>query len=194
MSIDPIQLAKVKTLAKKVQSTTTTLPSVGTNQVATANAVIDSVNKQLENLDRLNQLKELPIQPDPELLKKEAMARAQTLRSDAETMLQQRKEEEINKLKEKAEALIPPALIKAAGLLPVLPILDPKILAWLAYQKIKQEIKNLKQKASKENIKRSKEAFTFPMKPPKRLELGNISQLEVPKIPEIPRIDLPKIG
>lgn len=201
MNIDPINIAKNKTITQRIEkaagvaaSTSAVAGAAATvvGGITSANSAIDAANKQLQNLERLNKLKDLPIQPDPELLKQEGLALAQTLRADAETMLQQRKDEEINKLKDRAEALIPPAAIKAAGLLLVLPIIDPKYLAWLAYQKAKSELKKIKQKASKVNIKRSKEAFTFPMKPPKKLELGQIPNLQIPKIPEIPRIDIPK--
>lgn len=210
MSMDPLELAKKKTqllnTVKKAESAKTALKSTGNlgTELQRNTNISDLANKQLQNLNvggvsavdvtDVKKLKELPIQADPELLKKEAMAKAQTLRADAEQMLQQKKEEEINKLKDRAENLIPPQLIAAAGLFLVLPITDPKFLATIAYQKAKTKIKELKQKASKENLKKSKEAFTFPMKPPTKLELGELPKIpEVPKIPEIPKLNVPRL-
>lgn len=187
--IDPIKLAQQKTkldgLVKTAEAADNTVLANKAKEALNNLKIPEKIPTSLEDVGL--KIPELPIQPDLELLKKEAMARAQTLRAEAEQMLQQRKEEEINKLKERVESLVPPQLIAAAGLLLVLPIIDPKFLAWLAYQKAKQKIKELKQIASKENLKKSKEAFSFPMKPPARTELGQLSAIsEKPKIPEIP--------
>ena len=209
MALDPLEFAKKKTqlndtlktaetAKKSLQSGGNLAPDLQRNT-----KVAHLANKQLQDLSAgaitasdvtdIKALKELPIQPDPELLKKEAMAKAQVLRAEAEQMLQQRKEEEINKLKDKAESLVPPALIAAAGLFLALPTRDPKFLAIMAYQKAKAKFKELKQTASKENLKKSKEAFSFPMKPPTKLELGELPKIpEVPKIPKIPTINLPR--
>lgn len=191
--IDPLKVAQQKTkldnLIKTAETVDNTSYANKAKEALLNLSIPEKIPKSFEELDIKKP--ELPIEPDPELIKKEAIARAQTIKADTEQLVQQRKEEELNKLKERAENLVSPELISAAGLFIALPITDPKFLAWLAYQKAKQEVKNLKQKASKENLKKSKEAFTFPMKPPIRLELGQLPQLEVPKIPEIPKI--PKI-
>lgn len=208
--IDPIQAAKQKvqlnSTLQKATDAKNKLESVGqqgTDAWNRANAVANSAKEQINNLANpdaainatkdLLPIKELPIQPDPELLKKEALAQAQKYRSQAEELIQQKKEEEINKLKQRVEQVAGPFAL-AAGLFLSLPIIDPKYLAYLAYEKAKQQIRELKQKASKENLKKSKEAFTFPMKPTVKLELGQLPQLpEVPKIPEIPKITLPNL-
>lgn len=154
---------------------------------------LTSPSAAINQLKELSPIKELPMQPDPELIKKEAMARAQKLKSDAEQLLQQKKEEELNKLKDKVEAA-GGLLGKAAALYVKMPLIDPKFLAHMAYMEAKEKIQELKQKASKENLKKSKEAFTFPMKPPTRLDLGELPKLQLPKIPEIPKLpQLPKI-
>lgn len=161
------------------------LSNIGSTSVESAATVAATVKN-------INIKDQLPIQPDPELIKKEAMAKAQTIRADAEVMLQQKKEEEINKLKEKVEQAAAP-FSPLIGLFLKLPILDPKFIAWLTYQEAKLKIQELKQKASKENIKKSKEAFTFPMKKPTKLELGQLPKLETPKIPEIPKLPTIKL-
>lgn len=132
-------------------------------------------------------LKELPIQPDPELIKKEAIAKAHTLRAEAEQLVQQKKEEELAKVKDKVD-LVSGLVGKAVAAYIKLPVLDPKFLAYMAYLKAKQKIRELKQTVSKENLKKSKEAFTHPMKPMPRIEVGKLTTTQLPKIPEIPKI------
>jgi hypothetical protein len=206
--IDPIQAAKQRVqLNSTLQTATDTKNRLesegqqGTDEWNRANAVAGSAQEQLNNLSDpdaainaakdLLPVKELPIQPDPELIKKEAMAQAQQYRSQAEELVQQKKEEEVNKLKQRVERVAGP-LAPAVGLFLKLPITDAKFLAYTAYVEAKQKIRELKQKASKENLKKSKEAFTFPMKPPVKPELGQLPQVpQLPKIPEIPTINLP---
>ena len=116
MALDPLEFAKKKTQLNDTLKTAETgkksLQSAGNlgPELQRNTKVADLANKQLQDLNvggitasdvtDIKALKELPIQPDPELLKKEAMAKAQVLRAEAEQMLQQRKEEEINKLKD----------------------------------------------------------------------------------------------
>lgn len=131
-------------------------------------------------------LKKLPLTKDPELLKQMAMAEAQKLVGEAQAKLQNEKETRIEELKSKALVLAPLAAA-AVSLYLKLPILDPKILATLAFLKAQQEFRELKQKASKQNLKKAKETFTFPMKPPR-------SFTDLPKLPSIPQIpDIPTL-
>lgn len=131
-------------------------------------------------------LKKLPTTKDPELVKTQAKAEAQKLKGELESKLQQEKDKKIEELKDKASVLAP-LVVPGIALFLKLPILDPKILATLAFLKAQQEFRELKQKASKENLKKAKENFTFPMKPP--TSLGGIPKIpEVPKIPKLPTI------
>lgn len=204
MNIDPISIAEQKTkwnaTLKKAEELQQKFQFAGTANSLDAirnSAVITTATENLANLTNTKNItedaqnilkaKELPIQPDPELIKKQAMAVAQTARAQAEQLLQQRKEEEINKLKQKAEKLAGP-LAPAIGMALKLGITDPKHLATIAYEEAKEKIREAKQKASKENLKKAKEAYSFPMKPPLRLDLGELPKLpEPPKIPEIPK-------
>ena len=189
--LDPIDIAKQKL---KVSNTLKVAESVDNKAIIASSkeklAQLSNPAVGLAAVKKLSPIQELPIQPDPELLKKEAMARAQTIRSDAEQMLQQKKEEELNKVRDKVETA--GSLVGAAvALYFKLEITDPKFLANMAYMKAKEKVRELKQKASKENLKKSKEAFTFPMKPPIKLDLGELPKPTIPKIPDLPRIDLP---
>jgi hypothetical protein len=144
-------------------------------------------------------LKKLPITKDPELLKQQAKAEAQKLAGEVQNKLQQEKDKKIEELKDKAVFLGP---LLAAGVALYLkpPILDPKALATVAYLKAQKELRELKQKVSKDNLKKAKETFTFPMKPPTSLsgfppkipEIPTIPPL--PTVPQIPKLpDLPKL-
>jgi hypothetical protein len=185
---DPIKLAEQKTkLDGLIKNTTSVDVSNNAKQALTKLSDPQNLLKSIPRLD-----KELPIQPDPELLKKQAMAEAQKLRSEAEQFLQQKKEEELAKIQDKVD-LVAGLASKALGLYLKMPIIDPKFLAYMAYLKAKQKIRELKQKASKENLKKSKEAFTFPMKPPLKVEITGLPAVEIPKIPEIPKVNLPNL-
>ena len=193
--IDPIKIAQQKVklgeLSKPIAGVTSAVSPANAKQALNNLSIPNKIPKSLEDVGLKKP--ELPIQPDPELLKKEAIALAQTIRSDAEAMLQQKKEEELGKIRDGVETAAKFAA-KAVGLYIQMPLIDPKFLAFMAYMKAKEKLRELKQKASKENLKKSKEAFTFPMKPPTRLDLGQLPKIEVPKIPKIPNINLPKIG
>jgi Fe-S-cluster formation regulator IscX/YfhJ len=199
---DSIQIAKDKaklndTLQKATdkKAALETLGKAGTTEWNNANKIVNEATGRLKSLtnpsEALNQLKELspikelPIQPDPELIKREAIARAQKLKADAELLLQQRKEEELDKVRSKVE-LASSVLGKAVGLYLKLPTIDPKFIAFTAYKQAMKKLRDLKQSASMENLKKSKEAFTFPMKPPARLDLGQLPKIKPPTIPRIP--------
>lgn len=193
--IDPIKIAqqkvKLNELSKPIAGATSAITPANAKQALGNLSIPSKIPKSLEDVGLKKP--ELPIQPDPELLKKEAIAIAQTIRSDAEAMLQQKKEEELGKIRDGVETASNLAA-KAVGLYIKMPLIDPKFLAFMAYMKAKEKLRELKQKASKENLKKSKEAFTFPMKPPKRLDLAQLSKIsELPKIPKIPNIELPEL-
>lgn len=155
------------------------------NQATDKLKTVSSPSAALEQVKQLSPIKELPIQPDPELIKREALARAQKFKSDAELLLQQKKEQELEKVRSKVE-MASGLLSKAAGVYLKMPITDPKYIAYTAYKQGMAKLRELKQKASKENLKKSKEAFTFPMKPTVKLDLGQLPQIRPPVIPKIP--------
>jgi hypothetical protein len=144
-----------------------------------------------------SRIAKLPTIKSPEIIKKQIEAEVHKKKVEAEVIIQTVKALAIDtaktKLKEGFAGLLPkvPAI-------PKLPILDPKILAQLAYAKAKQEVADLRQKVSRENLKKSKEAFTFPMKPPTSIpkipkipELPKLPDIKLPSIPKLP--ELPKI-
>lgn len=129
--------------------------------------------------DVSEKIKKLPTMKDKELIKKQLEAEVQKKKGELENKLQQEKDKKIEEMKDKLATLAP----LAAGALALylkLPILDPKVLATIAFLKAQKELQDLKQKVSKENLKKAKENFTYPIKPP----TGGLPAL--PKVPELP--------
>lgn len=128
-------------------------------------AAISAASNIIANNSKLSKLKKLPTTKDPELLKQQAKAEAQKLIGEKQNELQQIKEKKIEELKDKASKL-GPLLALGVGLFLKLPAFDPKLLATIAFLKAQKELRELKQKVSKENLKKAKENFTYPIKPP----------------------------
>jgi hypothetical protein len=130
----------------------------------------------------------LPTIKSPEIVKKQIEAEIQDRKVQIDTVVQLAKEQSVDtaktQLKEGFVGLLPkvPAI-------PKLFILDPKFIAQLAYARAKQEVADFRQKLSKENLKKSKEAFTFPMKP--SLTIPTIPK--IPELPKLPNITLPQL-
>jgi hypothetical protein len=149
--------------------------------IGQANAAADAAQAKLDELAKFK---------DPEFIKKEAEARAMALVADKQQELLAQKAEIENQVTEKLTLLtdaVALALVVYLAFPPKLPAIDVKALAKKAYQKTKKEIRELRQKVSKENLKKGKETFKYPMKP---------KELSIPKIPEIPKlpeITLPKL-
>lgn len=130
----------------------------------------------------------LPTIKSPEIVKKQIEAEIQDKKVQLDTILQLAKQEAVDtakaQLKEGFAGLLP-----KLPTIPKLPILDPKFIAQLAYARAKQEVSDFRQKLSKENLKKSKEAFTFPMKP----QLTIPTMPKIPELPKLPDIKLPQL-
>jgi hypothetical protein len=137
----------------------------------------DALNKANESAEEL--LNKLPLKKDPRLLRKEAEAEVLEKKAEAERLLQQAKEFTVADAKDKILELGVSFLPKPPKIPPI-PLIDPRLLAFIAYIKLKNEIKKLKQSVSKQNLKKSKDTFKYPMKP----------QLAIPKLPKIPELPL----
>jgi hypothetical protein len=184
MVFDPLKSAMDAT---KAAASNLSIPN-SADASATANSAIGQANTAADaaqaKLDELAKFK------DPEFIKKEAEARAMALVADKQQELLAQKAEIENQVTEKLTLLTDAVALGLTVYLafpPKLPAIDVKALAKKAYQKTKKEIRELRQKVSKENLKKGKETFKYPMKP---------KELSIPKIPEIPKlpeITLPKL-
>jgi hypothetical protein len=162
---DPLKKAMDITRAKANEVSTPIAISTVTTGVETNKAKLESLTKY----------------KDTELIKKEAEARVMTLVADKQQEILAQKDEIEKQVAEKLELLMTLYL----AFPPKLPVINPKALAKKAYEQGKKELRELKQSLSKENLKKGKEAFKYPMKP---------KELSVPKIPEIPKLPpLPKL-
>ena len=191
MAIDPLKSAIAAT---KAAASNLSIPN---NIVGTANASIDQTNAAADaaqaKLDALAKYK------DPEFIKKEAEARVMALVADKQQELLAQKTDIENQVTEKLTLLtetLALALTVYLAFPPKLPAIDVKALAKKAYAKTKKELQDLRQQVSKENLKKGKETFKYPMKP-KELTIPKIPEIPklppIPKIPEIPKISLPTI-
>ncbi len=203
MSFDPLKSAMDATAAK-VNNVKNSISLPSTNALtdsataalndraeAAADAAQEKLDAAQEKLDALAKYK------DPEFLKKEAEAKAMALIADKQQEILAQKADIEAQIAEKITLLITLSAIalKIYFAYPIkLPSIDVKAAAKKAYAKTKKEIRELRQKVSKENLKKGKETFKYPMKP-KELSIPKIP--EIPKLPEIPKIpklpEIPKI-
>lgn len=163
--IDPLDIAT--SLAK------TKLSNMANDKATTA--ISNVLPKKLD----VDKLKKIPLTKNPELLKQQAKAEAQKIIGEKQNELQQLKEKKTEELKDKAAKLASLA-VGAVSLFIKLPILDPKLIATIAFLKAQKELREAKQKISKENLKKAKENFTYPIKPPKGIP-------KISKVPDIPQ-------
>ena len=187
MAFDPLKSAMDAT---KAAASNSSVPKSAADAKALAQATTGAATAQATAAADAAQAKldELAKFKDPEFIKKEAEAKAMALVADKQQEVLAQKTEIENQITEKLTILTDGLALALAVYLafpPKLPAIDVKALAKKAYQKTKKEIRELRQKVSKENLKKGKETFKYPMKP---------AQLTVPKIPEIPKLPpIPKL-
>lgn len=117
----------------------------------------------------------LPATKDPALIKKHAEAEAAKKQAELEETTLKTKDEAIQQLKNKINELEKPVL----AFPPKIPIIDPKILAFVSFATQAKELIKKRKEASKKNVTTGKEVYKFPMKLSK----------ETVKLPEIPIIN-----
>lgn len=171
---------KAKQTAKGVADPKKLLP---TDPVA---AYKQKVNEKLGDIASIsadaNRIAKLPTVKDPRLLKQELEAEIQARISLLEEQKQKVQDEVAEGLKKALELYFMFALRSFP--IPKLPIIDPKTLAWLAYLRVKNEIMQLKQLVSRENLKKSKEKFTYPISK----KVSDIKAIKPPSFKDIPKI------
>jgi hypothetical protein len=137
----------------------------------------DALGKANESAQEM--LDKLPLKKDPRLLKQEIEADVLEKKTEAERKIQEAKELTVADAKDKLLEIGASFLPKAPKVPPI-PLIDPRLLAFIAYMKLKAEIKKLKQSVSKQNLKKSKDTFKYPLKPP------TVSVPQLPKVPDLP--------
>jgi hypothetical protein len=166
---DPIENA-IKTTASN------NFNSIKSTAVTSATSVITAVTPQ-EVTATLDKLKKLPINKDPELIKKQLEANTLKKKAEAEQLVLNTKDTVIETAKEKLKELVLPAI----PFPPKLPVIDPKILQAAAVGLQAKELWKQRKNLSKKNLQKGKETYSFPLKP------VNLKP-ELPQIPDLPTL------
>lgn len=121
-----------------------------------------------------DKLKSLPINKDPELLKKQAEAEVLSKKAQAEQFALVAKDLAIEYGKKKLIELA----IKSIPF-PKLPVLDPKIIQAVMLGLQARELWKQRKSMSKDNLKKGKDTYSYPLKP-------KVTKPEPPEVVEIP--------
>jgi hypothetical protein len=146
---DPISNA-IAAAAPKI--TVPTLPNV--------TAAIPPIN--VPDISSLNLKARLPIQKDPLLIAREQEAKVLAAKAVAEEKLLNLEENAIAT----AKGLLNKLAIPTISFPPKLPLINPKVLQALVIAKKVKLLEKLKQKLSRENLKRASKVYQYPLKPP----------------------------
>jgi hypothetical protein len=126
--------------------------------------------------------------PDPELLIRQKEAELLKKKAEIDQLLLLAQETDVESIKARLTSLGIPSIP-----IPVkLPLIDPKVLLALALAQKEKLVADLKNLKSKLNLKKAKQAFTYPLNKPKNFLQGGLSKipkppvLEPPSIPSIP--------
>lgn len=138
--------------------------------------------------DKINKL---PLQKDPMLIALEKEAEVLEKKAEIERKIELAKEFTLSDAKDKAFEL-GKSFLPTIPTIPPIPLIDPRLLAWLAYIKLKEQLKKAKQMVSKQNLKRSTKVFKYPLKP-KSLLSGIPSVPKLPSLPQVPKLEVPKL-
>ena len=173
MALDPLKNAMDVTSAAASKSGIPTnladAKALGSDQLDAAG---DAAQAKLDELAKYK---------DPELIKKEAEAKAMALVADKQQEVLAQKDE----IEKQVAETITLLLTLYLAFPPKLPAIDVKALAKKAYAKTKKDLREVRQNVSKENLKKGKEKFKYPMKPKK----PSIPQVpELPKLPTVPKL------
>ena len=175
MTVDPLKSAMDATKAaasnSSVPKSAPDAKAVTGAATAQANATADAAQAKLDELAKYK---------DPKLIKKEAEAKAMTLVADKQQEVLAQKTEIEKQATEKLTLLTKTLALALTAYLafpPKLPAIDVKALAKKTQAKEKKESSELKQSESKENLKKGKETYKYPIKP---------TPSEEPKIVELP--------
>lgn len=150
-----------------------------TSQInATANAELDNLEKSTEDL-----LNSLPTIPDPELVYRQKEAEVLEKLAELEKRKLELQELGIDDVKQQIRDLILPTI----PIPPKIPLISRKVLLAVILAKREKLLADLKKLKSKNNLKKGKKLFSYPLTPPRTLSLPNVPS--IPSIPKIPSID-----
>jgi hypothetical protein len=129
------------------------------NITSTANRIISPINTQTVNASVQDLKGKLPVQKDPRLIAREAEANALEIKTTTERKLLNLKETTLERLKTTLNRLTLPTI----SFPPKLPLLNPKILQTSILAKQVKAAITLKQKLSRQNLKKASEVYEYPL-------------------------------
>lgn len=144
---------------------------------------LSRVNKE-ETLSKVDTIKDekiskLPIVKNLDLIKKQKEAEFHTKKTELERKKQELEEIGVDDVKAKLKGFATQTV--KSSLLPKLPTVDPKFLAAISFAKKLKEVRDKKQQVSKENLKKSTEMYTFPIK-----KVSPVTEPPTPLPPPVP--------
>jgi hypothetical protein len=187
MSYDPIASATAIANAKQVREKARLdgISAVEKYGINTKTIRDPYVNVPAPTTDLIDErIKKLPTVKSPELINQELEAEIHRQIAEQQRILQEKAEKQIETVKKTLETYT--GKIPSLPAVPKLPIIDPKFLAAIAYDQLKNKIREAKQKVTKKNVAESVKKFKYPMAP----KLPKVP--EIPEIPKLPTIAVPK--
>lgn len=195
--MDIIDLAINKT--KEVAQGNSTISNIQANAldaVSQAQQKISEAQQKAADIEnRANELKDkyenikdkFPAEPDLDLIKQRARAKALEKKAELDRALEQASELKLDDLR----AVLSEYQVLLAPLGFKLPVISPKVLQAVAIAKQIKDVYKFRQELSKENLKNGIKTYTYPIKKivPEIPELPTVESLDVPELPDIP--DLP---
>ncbi len=173
-------IAKARSLNTEMATTATTqLNSATTAASAAAQAQINNAQNVIENL---------PIDKDPELIKRQAEAAILKKKAEVEELVALKKEEAIQQLKTKLSSLTVPSI----PFPPKLPSVNAALLQGKAILQQAKELAKQKAKESRENLEKGIELYSFPVTTLEKVPPPELPNIQPPKVPQLPKVpDLP---
>lgn len=151
-----------------------------------ANAAVTDAQQALEGISNFKDT--LPLEVDRELLERRIEAKKQKIQSEIDQLKLEAEERAIEFAKQKLEEF---ALGKLPEI-PKLPVIDPKIIQTVLLFNREKLFETLKQITTRENLKKSREVFTYPITPlePKLPETETVSSIteQIPTEINIPNL------
>lgn len=150
---------------------------------SSADIVSDIKNKTNKNLNE--KLNKLPLDKDPLLIARQKEAEALEIKAKASEVKLISKDKAV----ELAKDGIKGAVVAGFPNIPKLPVLDKKILDGIALAKQLKNLYKERSKVSKENLKKGKELYSYPIGKITPISLETLeSEVPIPKVPSVPKL------
>ena len=183
--------AATSTVSSTLKQSVPSIPGVNSAAALAANSALNpaaaaSAAKDAAAAMLGDKLSKLPLDKNPELIRREVEAQVLQKQAEAQRLLLMSRDEAIEEGKKRilAYAKIPPLPYPVR-----LPVLNPKLLLATVLAKAMIFLKEQRQNISKNLLKRGEKTYKYPMTPP-----AGIPKLpKIPTIPTLPTVKLPEV-